>query len=86
MSGKDVKCTEILFTNAGWYRHTDITNSTKEIEMNSTFEPTEIIKSVSNTKNVVSEQVVYKNHQITDFLVDTTTSQETDECFLNITN
>ena len=86
MSGKDVKCTEILFTNAGWYRHTDVINSTKEIEMNSSYEPIEITKLVSNTKNVVSEQVIFKNHQITDFMIDTTSSQETDECFLKLSN
>ena len=54
--------------------------------MNSRYEPIEITKLVSNTKNVVSEKVVYKNHQITDFLVDTTTSQESDECFLNLSD
>ena len=78
--------TEILFTNASWYRHTNVINSTKEIEMNSSFEPIEITKLVSNTKNVVSEQVVSKNHQITDFMVDTTSIQETDECFLNLSD
>ena len=86
MSGKDVKCTEILFTNAGWYRHTNVMNSTKEIEMNSSYEPNDVPKSALNTKNVVSEQVVFKNHLITDFIVDTTSSEETDECFLNLSN
>ena len=86
MSGKDVKFTEILFTNAGWYRHTDVINLIKGIDMNSSFEPNDVPKSALNKKNVVSEQVVFKNHLITDFIIDTTSSEETDECFLNLSN